>query len=107
MENARERIAELRKQADDAQRALEGATREIRRIQAECRHQWSEPIYDPIVHEGYADPGDPPGTMGVDRRLPLIVPRSERKRWRRYCPLCDLTQYTDRTDAQVRERPKF
>jgi hypothetical protein len=73
----------------------------------ECRHDWTQPKYDPIIREGYTSPGDPPGTMGSDWRGPVHVPRSETKRWKRECKTCGEIQYTSNTDTNVTETPKF
>jgi hypothetical protein len=68
-----------------------------------CRHDWSEVKYDPIVREGYhyeASGG------GVDYRPGGYVPRSEEKRWSRTCKLCGHTEYTKEQVATVMV-PKF
>jgi hypothetical protein len=103
----KDRVSELRKLSADLKNRLDSTHEEIRRIQSGCRHQWSETVYDPVVHEAYTFEGDPPGTMGVDRRLPMYVPRTEEKRWKRTCRRCDLTEYTERTDTRIDETPRF
>ena len=70
-------------------------------------HSWAAPVYTPIVHEGYHDPGDPPGTMGVDRQLPMEVPRPEIPRWQRRCLLCGRSEYTERSVAATGRMPSF
>jgi hypothetical protein len=73
-------------------------------IEAAChggKHYWGDSIYEPIVHEAFTDPGDPPGTMGVDWRGPMSCPRREEPRWKRICHDCQKVEYT--TNVQQRE----
>ncbi len=63
-------------------------------LEDKCPHSWEEPVYDPIITEGYTCQGDPPGTMGIDWRGPYHVPRKEQKRWKRTCRTCGKTEYT-------------
>ena len=79
------------------ERDLTGAKGELAHMQRTCQHDWPTPTYDPIMKEGYRDPGDTQGTMGVDFRGPQWIPGSTTKRWRRTCPKCRLTQETQRT----------
>jgi hypothetical protein len=72
-----------------------------------CKHQWGEVKYTPIIREGYQDPGDPVGTMGVDRRLPMYVPRDEKPQWTRVCSLCGLEEVTARTREETKKVPVF
>lgn len=82
-EAAERRAKALRGQLDAAQRA--------------CRHSWGDARYVPDRREGYTDPGDPPGTMGVDWRGPCYIPPATIRRWERTCAACGLTQRTERT----------
>lgn len=75
--------------------------------QRNCQHVWDAIKYTPDIREGYQDPGDPPGTMGVDRRLPMYVPRQETPKWTRTCKLCDLSEVTTSTRDDVRKVPVF
>ena|SRR5208337_705499 len=75
--------------------------------QRACQHKWSDTKYDPIVHEGYQDHGDPPGTMGVDRRLPSWIPRLEIPVWKRACSECGMEQETRSTRDDVKKVPVF
>lgn len=99
--------AKLAELVEELQGDLKAAQMTLAAKQLSCAHQWSETVYDPIVHEGHQDPGDPPGTMGVDRRLPMWVPRQEIPRWRRTCPKCCKTEITSRTHDDVRTVPVF
>jgi len=79
----------------------------ISKIEKNCRHNWSDPIYDPIHHSGYHDPGDPPGTMGVDRRLPCDIPPHTEKRWKRICKTCGYVEITTHLRQESVDRPVF
>jgi hypothetical protein len=76
-------------------------------MQSRCSHKFGETKYTPEVHEGYQDPGDPVGTMGVDWRGPIYVPRQEIPRWSRYCSECGLVQQTERTRDEIKKIPEF
>ena len=80
---------------------------ELSSIRNNCPHQWGEVQPDHIVREGYTDPGDPPGTMGVDWRGPVYVPAETIHRWRRVCQKCGKIEHTSKTTKQVSETPKF
>ena len=86
---------ELLCQQASQKEALAHTERELAAIQRACNHKWVL-RYDPIVSEGYQDPGDPPGTMGVDRRLPCYINGSTTPRWIRTCSDCGTTQETFR-----------
>lgn len=96
----RGRAAELSLQAHAAREA-------VAEMERKCAHDFGPTEYDPVHHEGYHDPGDPPGTMGVDRRLPFDVPPRTDKRWRRECRICGKIEYTTKTDKHVTETPRF
>jgi len=72
-----------------------------------CQHDWSDPAYTPVIQEAYFNPGDPPGTMGVDRQLPCHVPRSEIPKWTQTCRICGSTRTTIRTKDEVKKIPQF
>lgn len=101
------RVLELMKERDTAQGRLDLSAAELARIQANCRHVWGPEISDPIVAEAHTIPGDPPGTMGVDWRPAVYVPREETPRWKRTCEECGLTQYTERASQTITRRPDF
>lgn len=69
-------------------------------IRRRCQHQFTGITYDPIEHAAYTDPGDPPGTMGIDRRGPVYVSARTENRWRRTCDHCGHTEWTTRTTQQ-------
>lgn len=90
-----------------AENLLAGLRTTLHRKQSECKHEFGPVMYDPIIHEGYQDHGDPPGTMGVDRRLPSWVSRQEIPVWKRTCSKCLLTQETRQTRDDVKKVPVF
>jgi hypothetical protein len=79
----------------------------LRGLQSRCPHVWGATKYTPEIHEGYQDPGDPVGTMGVDWRGPIWVPRQEIPRWSRRCSECGLVQQTERTTDKIEKVPAF
>jgi hypothetical protein len=76
----REKILQLKKELADAETQLE-------KIELHCRHQWKESTSQNRV-EGYNYPGDPPGTMGVDRQLPCYVPGYYENVTTKKCTIC-------------------
>lgn len=99
---SRSRVDELFKIIQDG----ESAKHTLNNLQAQCNHNWGEPIYDPEIRGGYRDPGDPVGTMGVDWRAPSYVPRTETQRWKRTCLNCAKTEFTTDTKV-VKTQPVF
>ena len=87
------------------QRELDGLKRQQENIYNECPHRWSDPIYDPIYKPGYTDPGDPPGTMGVDWRGPCYISAKTIPRWKKICSLCGKEEWTTRTEEVVTKKP--
>lgn len=102
-----EDVRALERSIADTERTLESLRSRLVRIRKECQHQWGKVVYDPIISGGYMSPGDPPGTMGIDRRLSTWISRSEEKRWTRTCQCCGLVEHTQQTDKQVSETPRF
>ncbi len=86
-----------------AARALDALTSRVH----SCAHDWGNPTYNPIVTEAYTDPGDPPGTMGIDWRGPCYVPSTKRDRWTRQCSICGHIQETTNSTNRVTAIPKF
>lgn len=99
----------LRAQAKAAKEKAEAARQRLEAAERACQHDWTESVYDPIHHKGYYDPGDPPGTMGVDRRLPSQVPPSVEDQWRRECRKCGKVQVTKSFGIERAEKkiPRF
>jgi hypothetical protein len=90
-----------------ASQKAEGLQLKLKALRRDCRHKWSAVVYDPIVTPAYTDPGDPPGTMGVDFRGPCYVPKHERARWKRVCSECGDVEYTFDTQDRVEKIPVF
>ncbi len=86
---------------------LQGTELSLQGLQSRCPHRWDQVKYTPEIHEGYRDPGDPPGTMGVDWRGPMWVPRQETPRWTRICLDCGKKEVTERTRDDIKKVPVF
>lgn len=87
-------INELLSNKEKLENELQSLTNQIQSTRTTCQHRWGEVEYCPYVVEGYMDPGDPPGTMGIDRRLPCWIDRQVTPIWKRTCAKCKLTQET-------------
>lgn len=107
MEDTFTKSIKLRRDIKYLENTLDAAQEALKKIEGSCDHGWSPTRPDDIHHKGYHDPGDPPGTMGVDRRLSMDVPAKTIKRWKRVCLKCGKTEYTQRTDKQTVETPKW
>lgn len=71
---------------------------QLQAMQASCDHNWKV-TYNPNIVKSYWNPGDPPGTNGIDRQLPICVPETVTKQWKRECNLCNKTEWTHKTKA--------
>jgi hypothetical protein len=96
----REAIAKLEHELKEKQESLVD-------VERNCAHVWGETFSDHINSPGYISPGDPEGTMGIDRRLPLYVPEKVTKRWKRVCSNCGRVEHTTAVSKQVTETPRF
>lgn len=103
IDEVREEANALRWEIAGHRRWLDNARSRLIQLESSCRHQWSEPSYNPIRVEGYHDPGDPEGTRGIDRRLPRYVPATETPRWERTCSVCGKHEETTHVDTKTVE----
>lgn len=85
-----------------AERELAARRASLAAFQRDCKHQFGQIRYTPHITEAYRTEGDPPGTMGIDRQMPVYVPRTETRKWARTCPLCGITQETTHTKKRSR-----
>lgn len=99
-------VAQASAQVERAQLELRQKQYALDQFQKRCSHDWSEE-YDPIHHPGGSDPGDPPGTMGVDRRGPTSWPARTEPRWKRTCRHCGKVEHTTRQAEVVTRRPQW
>lgn len=95
----RTKILLLKEQLRDAEAALQ-------RIEKSCKHHWSDPVSDPIVHPGYhveASGG------GSDYMPAHYVPERSEPRWRRGCALCGKVEETTRVETETRtvQKPRW
>lgn len=88
-----------------AERVLAQRKLDVEILERKCYHQWGEAKYNPIITPGGYDPGDAPGTMGVDFRGPHSWGSSEKPRWTRTCKVCGKTETT--TQSQKVDAPRF
>lgn len=98
-------IQKLRNDVEMKKESFTEAKRRLDTIVTSCHHKFGETVYDPIVTAGYHISGDPPGTMGVDRQLPMDVPEHVEKRWKRICDICGEIDYTTQTKQEVKHLP--
>lgn len=96
-----------RKKIEELERSLKTEREALSRIERTCQHQWGEPVADHIYRAGYTDPGDVPGTMGVDFRGPCYIAPQTTKRWKRTCSRCGKIEHTMKIAQEVREYPSF
>lgn len=103
------RIHDLEMAIARAKREMETAQAELDGIRSRCKHVWDEPdgAYMPIRTKGYRDPGDVPGTMGVDFRGPSYVPATETARWVRVCTVCGLVESTTQVEKVELKKPRW
>lgn len=96
-ENAQDEIDRLLKRIE-----------QLKTQQSQCRHTWTCSVRADIYVEGFTDPGDRPGTMGIDFRGPCYIPPKHTKRWMRKCTTCGMSQYTTQcATKQVDGEPQF
>lgn len=79
----------------------------LRVIQERCPHAWEPTRYTPTVVEAHTTPGDAPGTMGIDWRGDVHVPRKETPRWTRVCRLCLKEETTTQEKVTTLREPQF
>lgn len=98
--STRNRIANL-------ERELASSKATLSRLEFACSHAFGSPVSDPIIRRGYTEPGDAPGTMGIDWRPSFYVPEQRTPRWTRTCSLCGKVEETRETTKTVSETPRF
>lgn len=97
----------LRQDVEALEAELRARKQALSAAECNCRHDWGKVVYDPVVREAYTDPGDRPGTMGVDWRGPVHVPREETPRCTRKCKLCGKVEHTFHAETQTSQVPRF
>ncbi|MDP3027820.1 MAG: hypothetical protein Q8N63_09025 [Nanoarchaeota archaeon] len=102
-----ERARNLREQVRRLGGEFKSAQQKLADYEKRCLHKHEETVYDPIIHLAFHFSGDPPGTMGVDRQLPMDFPETREDRWRRECKKCGLVEYTNRTENEIKKIPNF
>lgn len=97
----------IRRELAETRLVYDKAVQALRNLEATCHHNWGPTTDDRIYHKAYHIPGDPPGTMGVDRELPMDVPARTENRWKRVCEHCGLTEHTQKTKPHTTHEPIF
>lgn len=97
----------IRSDVAHAESQLRNARSALANLEARCSHVWGRVVSDPIIRKGYTEPGDVPGTMGIDFRPSFYVPEQVTPRWTRTCTVCGKVEETTATDKQVSLTPKF
>lgn len=97
----------IRSAVAHAEFQLSSARSALSNLEARCSHEWGQVVSDPIIRKGYTEPGDAPGTMGIDHRSSFYVPEQVTPRWTRTCNLCGKVEETTATDKQVSLTPRF
>jgi len=102
----RARLAKIREKMNDQENEKRGVEYQLDNLERNCHHDFTEPEYIPEHHEGYRDPGDPPGTMGVDWRGPSYIPSRTVDKWQHTCKRCGKVEATTNVTAG-KPIPKF
>ena len=100
-------IKELEAKIEHAECDLANKREELRRAEKKCSHAWGPVVADHIRTPSYVIPGDPEGTMGVDRRFDTYVSATVKEQWKRTCKLCGKVEHTTKTRQTVTEEPRF
>jgi hypothetical protein len=106
-ENPIQKRDRLEREIKEYTRKLKKAQNALADIDRYCQHEWGETENADIYHRGYRTQGDPVGTMGIDRQLPMSVPSSTEKRWKRVCKKCAKIDYTKNVNKNVTETPRW
>jgi hypothetical protein len=103
--------AKLRSEINVIEDQLQSKKAQLEREERECRHNSDQSCWmttpDDVCKPGYTIPGDPPGTMGIDRRFDVHVPAKTTKRWKRVCKLCGKIEHTTNVTQRTVDSPSF
>lgn len=94
-----------------AQTELVRAEQGVRDIETSCSHHWNDPVYDPVVRQGYSQqdlmgPFRIRGDGSID--APTVwVPEERTPRWKRECSTCGKVEHTSATTQHVTKTPRF
>ena len=91
---------------ENAERSLAEKRLELDALRRKCTHSWSKPERKTEYHKPYTIPGDPVGTMGVDRRPDCHVEAKTDVWWKRTCSQCGKVEKTTNTRS-VGSEPVF
>lgn len=92
---------------DDKIKVFQNEIDSLKRQQTNCKHDWSEPKFDP---EQISVQDDRSGyeTHGIDRWPIPSFHEESKDRWSRACKECGYKEYTYNQEPVITERkPKF
>jgi hypothetical protein len=107
MDNKELEVNRIKREIEQREAELKILKNKVDEIYRNCYHRWGEPVYNPIYHEAYTIPGDPPGTCGVDWRGPTWVEAKTIPRWKRRCAICGKEEETTKTEEVKTYRPNW
>lgn len=99
-------ISSKEKEFINFQITLDGLKAQLASIYKQCNHNWAAK-YTPEYKVGYTVPGDPLGTMGIDRRPDMHVPAETIQKWTRICSNCGKVETTTRKKSKESYEPIF
>ena len=100
-----EEANKLRTEIERQSALLASSKEKLYWLERNCQHEFGEAKYTPEYHPGHHFAGDPPGTMGVDRQLPMDVPSETIPKWTRTCKICGKTETTTSTKDVITKKP--
>lgn len=90
---------DLRWQLKNAEGMVTHLRGQIAAMEKDCKHDWTEPIYDPVIRAGY---------MQTDSLSPYYrevwVPEFRRDLWRRTCKTCGCVSETTVSKPQPAQK---
>jgi hypothetical protein len=89
-------IPQLRKEIEEMERNLKRKKDELYHLERNCPHNWGPTITKETHLPGGRDPGDIPGTMGIDFRPPTYIPPRTIKESMRECLICGTISHIGR-----------
>jgi hypothetical protein len=111
MSNAENLEIEIKKLTGE----LEKARGSLNALQSNCRHDWTEIVYDPEEYKEVSN------IMGISRAYPgEHIPYDEvpyrqsysyitkyKDRWKRTCKKCNRVEFTEKFEEKREKTPKF
>lgn len=90
---------------------LASAKSRLARLEASCRHDWTDPEYTPDIREGYMTQSlmghFTRNTDGTINAPEVYVPHEEKPKWTRTCRICGKVETTTKTNVREVRTPSF